>query len=275
MRYRGLEQLRRNRKSGISMAIVLCVSAFFIAFAAAIVYTAGLLTAQSNQRLAEERCYQLAQSYAGVLEKELFRYSSKSDESAQNTFYSFANSFLDNGQYREYSDDNPEATSYRFMTEGTNASDPSQTGILAGEGYGNICITLRKELNTDEAELTGGELEVTTGDYTSMIESVKNTTIRKYILVVDVTAYYEDMTYTYSTEYTREETYPVQFSHNGKVIVWDTDGKVWKLGTTAGEEYTPDPTNGKIQYTYQTGEASTSRFIENVYTEGGSSGETP
>ena len=64
MGYKGLEQLRRNAKSGISMAVVLCVSAFFIAFAAAIVYTAGLLTAQSNQRLKEQRCSHIAASYA-------------------------------------------------------------------------------------------------------------------------------------------------------------------------------------------------------------------
>ena len=38
-----VENLKENRKKGISMAIVLCVSAFFLAFAAAIVYTAGFL----------------------------------------------------------------------------------------------------------------------------------------------------------------------------------------------------------------------------------------
>ncbi len=165
MGYKGLEQLRRNAKSGISMAVVLCVSAFFIAFAAAIVYTAGLLTAQSNQRLKEERCYQLAASYAGVLEKNLLQYSRKEDPEAKNTFYSFANSFLDNKQvYREYSEDNPDVTSYRFVTEDTNMNNPGQTGSLVGDGYGNICITLRKELNADEKELKWWKLRSTVGN---------------------------------------------------------------------------------------------------------------
>lgn len=53
----GLEQLKANGKKGVSMALVLCISAFFMAFAAAILYTAGVVTAQSTHRLEEERCY--------------------------------------------------------------------------------------------------------------------------------------------------------------------------------------------------------------------------
>ena len=63
----GLEQLKANGKKGVSMALVLCISAFFMAFAAAILYTAGVVTAQSTHRLEEERCYRLAKSYAEVL----------------------------------------------------------------------------------------------------------------------------------------------------------------------------------------------------------------
>ena len=44
MRHTGWQQLKANEKKGVSMAVVLCVSAFFIAFAAAILYTAGLMT---------------------------------------------------------------------------------------------------------------------------------------------------------------------------------------------------------------------------------------
>ena len=47
------------------MALVLCVSAFFIAFAAAILYTAGMLTAQSNQRLNQNLTVFVADSFAG------------------------------------------------------------------------------------------------------------------------------------------------------------------------------------------------------------------
>ena len=74
---KGWQQLRQQKKNGISMAVVLCVSAFFVAFAAAILYTAGMLTAQSNLRLKQERCSQLAKSAADVLDQELQKYTNK------------------------------------------------------------------------------------------------------------------------------------------------------------------------------------------------------
>ena len=74
---KGWQQLRQQKKNGISMAVVLCVSAFFVAFAAAILYTAGMLTAQSNLRLKQERCSQLAKSAADVLDQELQKYTNR------------------------------------------------------------------------------------------------------------------------------------------------------------------------------------------------------
>ena len=62
MQRKGMRELRKNSRQGVSLVIVLCVSAFFVAFAAAILYTAGLLTSQSTGRLKEERSYLLAQS---------------------------------------------------------------------------------------------------------------------------------------------------------------------------------------------------------------------
>ena len=73
---KGWQQLRQQKKNGISMAVVLCVSALFVAFAAAILYTAGMLTAQSNLRLKQERCSQLAKSAADVLDQELQKLNS-------------------------------------------------------------------------------------------------------------------------------------------------------------------------------------------------------
>ena len=73
MKCRGWQALKANEKRGVSMVVMLCVSAFFIAFATAILYTAGLVTSQSTQRLKQERCYQLAKSYAQVLDKEIGR----------------------------------------------------------------------------------------------------------------------------------------------------------------------------------------------------------
>ena len=121
MHRRGWQQLKENRKKGVSLAVVLCVSAFFIAFAAAILYTAGLLTSRSSERLQEERSYQLARSFSKVLGTELEAYSQKDDPDAIGTFYQFANLFLDETRYQEYSKDNPKSTSYQFVVDGTTA----------------------------------------------------------------------------------------------------------------------------------------------------------
>lgn len=85
MQRKGMRELRKNSRQGVSLVIVLCVSAFFVAFAAAILYTAGLLTSQSTGRLKEERSYLLAQSFAEALDKEL------SDPDA--SFFEFVNRF--------------------------------------------------------------------------------------------------------------------------------------------------------------------------------------
>ena len=58
-------------KNGSTLVIVVCVSALLMAFALAMFYTAGLLLARANRRLEQERSYQLAQSFAKVLEEEL------------------------------------------------------------------------------------------------------------------------------------------------------------------------------------------------------------
>lgn len=265
MRHTGWQQLKANEKKGVSMAVVLCVSAFFIAFAAAILYTAGLMTAQSNLRLKEERCYQLAKSYAKVLDGEL----KAGNTSSGTNFYIFANSFLENSQYAVYNDEtasSAEATKYKFVADGTNIEDLSKGQIE--DGYGNLCISLAKEkVGSSAGDLKNGELDVSTAtDYTAQIEALQNTVVRQYVLMVGVTAYYEDASYTYTAEYTREETYDVKFTYKGQNIIWvpvETGGGVWRVGSTAGNEcHFSD--GGKIEYTYQTSEPLSRKFVEDT-----------
>ena len=181
MKCKGWQQLRANAKNGISMALVLCVSAFFIAFAAAILYTAGMLTAQSNQRLKEERCYQLAKSYSDVLKNELTKYDKKYTDDGSTvgdgTFYAFANKFLDDEKYLEYNSDYKDSTKYNFVEDGSNLSDISSSP-LSDKGYGNISVTLKKEQNSDENVdeiMSGGEITGSSGgDYSSAIKNIEN-----------------------------------------------------------------------------------------------------
>lgn len=266
MRHTGWQQLKANEKKGVSMTVVLCVSAFFIAFAAAILYTAGLMTAQSNLRLKEERCYQLAKSYAKVLNEEL---TSENPSTNASSFYRFANSFLENAQYAVYNDEtasSAEATKYKFVADGTNIEDLSKGQI--DDGYGNLCISLAKEkVGSSAGNLKNGELDVSTAtDYTAQIEALQNTVVRQYVLMVGVTAYYEDASYTYTAEYTREETYDVKFTYKGQNIIWvadETGEGAWKVGSTAGNECDFSD-GGKIEYTYQTSEPLSRKFVEDT-----------
>lgn len=267
---KGWRFLKQNRKRGVSMVLVLCVSAFFVAFAAAMVYTAGMVTAQSNQRLKEERCYQLAKSYGKVLTKELTKYEKKTDDAgnsvASGSFYAFANKFLDSSQYLEYNSDYSSSTTYNFVLDNANLSDLFESP-MTDSSYGNISISLKKETNSNEDTeeiIKGGSIQVQGSgtDYTSTIESIENTTVRQYNLILDVTSYYEDVSYTYSQEFSREERYPVSFKHNNNEIVWDSINHVWKLGNTAGGEYNI-PDGDSITYEYKTSSPSLSKFIEN------------
>lgn len=262
---------RANARRGVSLAVVLCVSAFFAAFAAAILYTAGMVTSQSNQRLLEERCYQLASSFAKVLDAQLTSGTNKAstDAGSSRSFYDFANMFLDDSQYLEYSEDYADASQYQFLVSDTNFADLSTTGgQYLPEEYGNIRITLSKERDSSEG-VNGGSFDASSaGNYSSQIENIENITVRSYSLTVSVTAYYDDVTYTYSTEYSREEKYKVNFSNNGNTIVWDAASNQWKRNNTGGQTYTP---SGKIDYSYDTNTTTSCVFKQNTYTEGGGS----
>lgn len=273
MRFRGWQQLKANQNKGISMAIMMCVAAFFVAFSGAILYTAGLLTAQSNLRLKEERCKQLARSYAEVLDQELTTPEQKSSQ-VGGGFYAFANQFIEDSRYAFYdTEDKNEAAKYHFFVKETDLTDLDKTTTV--EGYGNLRITLAKEQAGEESDdLSNGELHVASGNYDTEIKRLQNHTVRQYILTVEVTAYYEEASYTYQTEYTREEKYELQFTHNENKILWvpgaNGGNGSWKLETTEGADYTPDGATS-IKYQYLTDRVTYCKFVDNTKNAGGGS----
>ena len=230
---------------------MLCVSAFFVAFAAAILYTAGLLTSQSTGRLKEERSYLLAQSFAEALDKEL----SDSDAS----FFEFVNRFLDGNQYAE-------DTPYSFMPKDTDLKNLYAGSAKSLEGYGNLRVTLTKEINESESSVSlGGTIPATgAGNYGTTIAELERMIVRRYLVIVDVTSYYDDITYTYSTEYTREQKYALNFWQREQKLVWH--GGNWHEGTAVGPVYNPDTTKD-ICYEYDASNVTECKFVENTYTD--------
>ena len=138
-------------------------------------------------------------------------------------------------------------------------------------------MTKEKNASEDSDSLKTGEIHTAANNaanYKTEIDRIRNITVRDYNFSVAVTASYEDATYTYTTEYSREEKYDVKFTHNGKVIVWDDTNSCWRVGNTSGEVYTPD-TSQNIQYEFLNTTTSCV-FKENVYTEtagGGTAGD--
>ena len=58
-------------EQGLSMILVLCLGALFVALAAALVFAASVLTANANRQLQEQEAYQLATSFSDVLDQQL------------------------------------------------------------------------------------------------------------------------------------------------------------------------------------------------------------
>jgi len=252
---RRFERLKQNKKQGLSLAFVACACAFLLAFALVLVYTAGILLSNANRKLEEERCYQLAKSFAEVAGGEL--------EKPESTFCSFANQFLDDPAYNEYHSDHPETVYHYTLQE---AED---------EKYGGIELRLRKEINEDDLAGLEGSIEPPAADsgtnYTERIKTLKNTKFQRYLFWVEVIARQGDFMYNYTTEYYREDQYPVVFRYGDRIIVWDDVQNTWKYDNTLGDICVFDGSDVKITYTYDTEKPVSASFYP-VYEEGGASG---
>lgn len=152
----GWDALRRGRRSGVSLVIALCAVAVLIGLSLSIVYSSSMLLSRANRKIGRERCYQLAQSFAQVLDSELTAYNTERTDlggaddkwpqtaDGSRTFYQYANSVLEN--LDAYDADDPEHTTYYY-----SAGDED-------DDYGKVTVMLRKQ-NTDSEQnpASGGE----------------------------------------------------------------------------------------------------------------------
>lgn len=149
----GWDALRRGRRSGVSLVIALCAVAVLIGLSLSIVYSSSMLLSRANRKIGRERCYQLAQSFAQVLDSELTAYNTERRDlggaddkwpqtaDGSRTFYQYANSVLEN--LDAYDADDPEHTTYYY-----SAGDED-------DDYGKVTVMLRKQ-NTDSEQNPGG-----------------------------------------------------------------------------------------------------------------------
>lgn len=247
---RKIRHFQNSRTRGSSLPLVICVAAFMLAFSLALVYTAGLMMSRAGKKVEQERCCQLASTFARQLDREL-----KKDKSS---FQEFVNKFLSSSAYNEYNPENP-STVYHYIAE-DNVDD----------SYGVIKVRLYKELNEEEQDTLSGYLQKVNdnANFTTVVEERQNQTFQRYIFTVEVIAQLGELSYNYSTEYFRQDKYRVVFSHNGMTIVWD--GSEWKEGDMAGAVYEGwKGSEEPIQYQYLIEENPISVKYRNVHAEPG------
>ena len=220
-------------KNGSTLVVVVCVSAFLMAFALAMLYTAGLLLSRANRRLEQERSYQLAQSFAQVLDQELKADYDKPENAPEKSFYRYVYNFLE-GRYGEYDPDHPDETIFHYTAALPEGVDTNK--------YGTVKVVMYKEANQDQDVDMSGELLKD-----QSVDDILNNRIVRYIFTVEVTADIDGVSYSYSTVYRQMATYEVKFKHDGKNIVWDGSWHEY----LSSPEYIVDWDKGNIQYEYQ------------------------
>ena len=210
----GWDALRRGRRSGVSLVIALCAVAVLIGLSLSIVYSSSMLLSRANRKIGRERCYQLAQSFAQVLDSELTAYNTErrdlggaddkwpqtADGSA--TFYQYANSVLEN--LDAYDADDPEHTTYYY-----SAGDED-------DDYGKVTVMLRKQ-NTDSeqnpADRTGSFPYAEKDRQTAEISAQ---TFIRYQLSVSVRVEKGADSFTYTTEYYRRDGFQPIYTWEGE-----------------------------------------------------------
>ena len=245
-KYFKLHKIEKN--AGVSLAIVMIILVLFTTFSLTLMRGAGAMLAQANRRTEQERCYQLAKSFAQALEADLFSHNNEEWNSSglDGTFYKYACNFL-NGIYGEYDPAHPELTTYHYSA---SITDEAQK-----DTYGTVKIALRKETNEDSASDFPTKEDELNEHYTlaeKPVSEVVDRTFTHHLFVVEVTVTLGDISYSYQTEYKSEESYKVEYrgkKSNGDFVllkyVKDT-GKFHEY-TETGMEFTE---KDKIYYFY-------------------------
>ncbi len=245
------EPAGNRSREGASLVIVICASALLMAFALAMVYTGGLLMARANRRLEQERCYQLARSFADVLDAELTAYMDPKS-APDDSFYKYVCNFL-KGSYGEYDPEHPEETIFHYTAGSADGMDP--------EKYGSIRVVLYKEASQEEETITSGEIKGTREE----VDKLKEMQFQRYIFTVEIIATLGDESYNYQVEYRQKAGYEVEYRYEGGSVVPNEDVTEWHKGNIAGDKVDIDA-NKMIQYKFLTdSENITVSKFEKVY----------
>lgn len=213
MRRKARDILRGQQ--GLSMILVLCIGALFVALSAALVYAASVLTANANRQLLEQEAYQLATSFSDVLEGEL--------NTPTSSFAAFVNdSFMT-------------STAYGGDIYGSPSQPYSYTWKAADadtSGAEEITVTLRRRPGEDAEKLNLSGVGQSVSTKSGWRDQLTSWQSNDYLLTdlqldVIVTATKAGESFAYTVTYDRQVHYPV----SGYTFDDDTTVYTWSKGT--------------------------------------------
>lgn len=216
---------RNSRNSGATLPIILCVAAFLLALSLALVYTGGLMIARQQKKVDQERCRQLAVSFAKQIDEQIeLNEWQEVDElpTDDKDFRKFLNKFLKG-----------ESTKGSYMKEG--GSDVTIT----------LHISKREKNNNSYSGTASGKPS----------DWIAKAFERYDEIAVEVIAEVRKNSYSYTTKYRRLDNYPVTFSvDTGETVFVDNDNDEWYIlidGTDENDEpIQTKETQTTVNYSY-------------------------
>ena len=197
---RKAKQILRGEQ-GLSMILVLCIGAVFVALSAALVYAASVLTANANRQLLEQEAYQLATGFSDMLGEQL--------NDPDSNFAKFIN---DSYMKSEFYGNTP------YELESLPRSFDANLSADGSDGADAITITLRRRPG-DEVELlnlngTESFISTSTSEWDKIMSSTWGSPSHTIVdLQLDVTVTVENggESFSYTVTYDRNAHYDVAY----------------------------------------------------------------
>ena len=199
-------------EQGLSMILVLCIGALFVALSAALVYAASVLTANANRQLLEQEAYQLATSFSDVLEGEL--------NDPESSFAKFVNEqFMFSQSYgKDIYDQESQPKEFAWKQEGSQPDAGAEA----------ITVTLRRRPGDGADKLTQTADSVNATDLRDLLNTLEGEN-REGMEIVDLQL---DITVTVTKDgesfaFTRTYDRTVKYNSDGSKARENTFPKVY------------------------------------------------
>ncbi len=232
---RGLAALRQNPRGGVSMIVAACAGVLLLGLTSSLLYAASLPLARANRKIGRERCSQLSDSFAQVLDGELRRYVTEEaamplegDElrapEDSGRFYNYVNRVLEDSLYGEYDPTDPDSGFfYQTLGGGDVTAD-----------YGELTVRLKKTDLKENFENIIKRQQPPYDSYASFryaerdagTDTAEQEQFIRYQFTVDVTARLDDDSSHTSTEYYRKDSFQPVYTWRtaGEIPAWVSDG---------------------------------------------------